>query len=1005
MALTNVLENSTMAFIISSMFYKLKYDTQSFYHRTALIFFALLFNAFSAMLEIFSLFDARLIVQKHTQYAFYHPAIDAFASIITEMPVKIANGIFFNVILYFMSNLRREPGNFFFFLLMNFTATLMMSHFFRTIGAVTNTISEAMIPANMILMAMVLFTGFIIPKHVLIHRWTAGGPYIDPLAYAFESLITNEFHNQWYDCSSYTPYSPSQAIDNSYVCSVAGATQGATRVLGDDYIAVQYTYYFAHQWRNWGIEVGFVAFFLFTYMLMVYLNPGERTKGEVLVFPRAIVKKLMKQKKNGDLESNGATHTLPETEEEGTTDAKDLIEASDEVFYWRDVCYDVQIKKETRRLLNYVDGWVKPGTLTALMGASGAGKTTLLDTLASRVTMGVVTGSMFVNGTPRDSSFQRTTGYAMQQDLHLETSTVREALNFSALLRQPASVPRAEKLAYVDNVLEILEMTAYADAVVGVPGKGLNVEQRKRLTIGVELAAKPKLLLFLDEPTSGLDSQTAWSVCQLMKKLSNAGQAVLCTIHQPSAILLEQFDNLLFLAKGGRTVYFGEIGPNCKTLIGYFEKYGADPCPEDANPAEWMLSVIGAAPGSVSNYNFANVWLHSPERLQVREEIGRLMKQYNASEDNKPENDGDHGEFAAPFWQQYTVATKRSFQMLWRDPLYIWSKVGLNVFSAIFNGFVFFKADTSIQGMQDLMFSVFMFTICLNPMMNAFVSVFATQRNLFEARERPSKIFGWKAFMLSSMTAEVPWQIFSAVLSFVSWYYPAGLYQNAKLTHEMAQRGGLTLFYVIAFFLWVITLGYLLGAPIGDPRTAANVSVLLFTMSLMFSGVLVTRIGMPGFWQFMYRVSPMNYWILGMLTLAIANTPVNCAANEWLQVDAPSGMTCGEYFSNLFTSNPAAAGYLRDSNSTSICEYCTLRSTNQYLASIEAPYHLRWRNFGIFWAYVVFNVFGALALYWWARVPKSGTMVKKVDYGGRDVAVEESTDDKSELPPALTSTN
>lgn len=111
----------------------------------------------------------------------------------------------------------------------------------------------------------------------------------------------------------------------------------------------------------------------------------------------------------------------------------------------------------------------------------------------------------------------------MQQDLHLDTATVREALEFSAILRQPYSTPKPEKLAYVDSVLKILEMESYADAVIGEAGAGLNVEQRKRLTIGVELAAKPKLLLFLDEPTSGLDSQTAWSVCQLIKKLSNAG--------------------------------------------------------------------------------------------------------------------------------------------------------------------------------------------------------------------------------------------------------------------------------------------------------------------------------------------------------------------------------------------------------------------------------------------------------------------------------------------------
>lgn len=157
-------------------------------------------------------------------------------------------------------------------------------------------------------------------------------------------------------------------------------------------------------------------------------------------------------------------------------------------------------------------------------GASGAGKTTLLDALASRITMGVVTGEMLIDGNPRDQSFQRKTGYVQQQDLHLHTSTVREALNFSALLRQPAHYSPQEKLDYVDTVIKMLEMEGYSDAIIGVPGEGLNVEQRKRLTIGVELAARPQLLLFLDEPTSGLDSQTSWSICNLMEKLTNSGQ-------------------------------------------------------------------------------------------------------------------------------------------------------------------------------------------------------------------------------------------------------------------------------------------------------------------------------------------------------------------------------------------------------------------------------------------------------------------------------------------------
>ncbi|KAH0127430.1 putative ABC multidrug transporter, partial [Aureobasidium melanogenum] len=174
-----------------------------------------------------------------------------------------------------------------------------------------------------------------------------------------------------------------------------------------------------------------------------------------------------------------------------------------------------------------------------------------LDSLAQRTTMGVITGDMLVNGKPIDASFQRGCGYVQQQDLHLETATVRESLQFSAMLRQPKSVSKKEKYDYVEEVIKMLDMEDFAEAVVGVPGQGLNVEQRKLLTIGVELAAKPKLLLFLDEPTSGLDSQSAWAICAFLRKLANAGQAVLCTIHQPSAVLFQEFDRLLFLAKGG----------------------------------------------------------------------------------------------------------------------------------------------------------------------------------------------------------------------------------------------------------------------------------------------------------------------------------------------------------------------------------------------------------------------------------------------------------------------
>lgn len=178
------------------------------------------------------------------------------------------------------------------------------------------------------------------------------------------------------------------------------------------------------------------------------------------------------------------------------------IENRDSIVHWRDLCFDIETKEGTKRLLSNVNGWVKQGTLTALMGVTGAGKTSLLDCLADRASVGVVSGEIFVNGRPRGTSFQKRTGYVQQQDLHLPTATVREALQFSAIMRQPGHLSRAEKLAYVEEVVDVLDMHNFADAIVGNAGESLNIEQRKRLTIAVEMVAKPELLLFLGKSCS-----------------------------------------------------------------------------------------------------------------------------------------------------------------------------------------------------------------------------------------------------------------------------------------------------------------------------------------------------------------------------------------------------------------------------------------------------------------------------------------------------------------------
>ncbi|KAF2092656.1 ABC drug exporter AbcA [Rhizodiscina lignyota] len=968
--------NSIMAMVVASVFFNLQPNTNSFFQRGALLFFAILLNAFGSALEILVLYAQRPIVEKHSRYALYHPSAEAFASLLCNMPYVITNAILFNLVLYFMTHLRREPGAFFFFLLISFFTTMVMSMMFRTIASVSRSLEQALAPAALIILAIVIYTGFAIPTTYM-HGWARWINYINPIAYSFEAIMVNEFHNRNFTCSNYVPTGPGYANvpADSRACATVGSKPGSDVVLGDDFLASSFQYYHAHKWRNFGIIIGFLLFFFGCYLWAAEVVSAKKSRGEVLIFPRTHFPKTLAKTTPNDLEA-APGRPVP-IEKDLDKEAGNAIQKQTSIFHWSDVTYDIKVKGGERRLLDLIDGWVKPGTLTALMGESGAGKTTLLDVLATRKTTGVIGGEMLVDGRLRDASFQRKTGYVQQQDLHLQTATVREALNFSALLRQPAHISRTDKLAYVDEVISLLDMEEYAEAVVGVPGEGLNVEQRKRLTIGVELAAKPQLLLFLDEPTSGLDSQTSWAICDLMEKLTKNGQAILCTIHQPSAMLFQRFNRLLFLAKGGKPVYFGEIGKNSHVLTSYFERNGASPCPQEANPAEWMLEVIGAAPGSSTDIDWSQVWRDSPELQGVKGELEKMKeaRPKEAAPAIDPNDKSSYREFAAPFYQQFWGVTVRVFQQYWRTPVYIYSKTALCLFSGLFIGFSFFNESNSQQGLQNQMFGIFMLMTIFSQLVQQIHPHFVTQRALYEARERPSKAYSWKAFLLANVLVEIPWQSLMAVILFFTWYYPIGLYKNAEPTHQVHLRGAQMFLFIWEFLVYASTFANMTIAGIETAEGGGNVGNLLFSVSLIFCGVLATPTALPGFWIFMYRVSPFTYFVSGMLSTAVANTNLVCASNELQHFNAPSGQTCQEYLREYLSNG---VGYLTpESANTSFCELCPLSSTNQFLAQVNISYSESWRNFGILWAYICFNVMVAVFLYWAVRVPKKSSLKGK----------------------------
>ncbi|OJJ97758.1 hypothetical protein ASPACDRAFT_1858481 [Aspergillus aculeatus ATCC 16872] len=976
MTLTSIIGNSIMALVVASVFYNLDTTTNSFFQRGALLFFAILLNAFASALEILTLWQQRPIVEKHDKYALYHPSAEAISSMLVDLPSKLIVSVVFNIILYFMSNLRRTAGHFFVFYLFSVTVTLTMSNIFRFTGAVSRSMAQAMVPSSIFMMILVIYTGFTIPVRDM-HPWFRWLNYLNPIGYAFESLMINEFSDRQFPCALYVP-SYSDAPLSSKICSVNGAIAGQDFVDGDRFINITYQYYRSHLWRNYGIIWAFLLFSLACYVVSSELVRAKPSKGEILVFPRGKMPAFIKKKPPGtssDVEGHAPMaeeNRLVAEENHDPDQHTAAIVKQTSIFQWQDVCYNIKIKGQNRTILDHVDGWVQPGTLTALMGVTGAGKTSLLDVLANRVTMGVVTGEMLVDGRMRNNSFSRKTGYVQQQDLHLETSTVREALIFSAMLRQPASIPRAEKTAYVEEVIKMLNMEAYAEAVVGVLGEGLNVEQRKRLTIGVEIAAKPDLLLFFDEPTSGLDSQTAWSICSLMRKLADHGQAILCTIHQPSAILMQEFDRLLFLAKGGRTVYFGELGPNMETLIKYFEDKGSAKCPPNANPAEWMLEVIGAAPGSHADKDWADVWNQSPERTQVRHELAQ-MKAELLQRPPPPQVTG-YGEFAMPIWAQFVLCLKRMFQQYWRSPSYIYSKAAMCIIPPLFIGFTFWREPTSIQGMQNEMFAIFMLLVIFPNLVQQMMPYFVSQRSLYEVRERPSKAYSWKAFMLASILVELPWNILMAAPAYFSWYYPIGFYRHLP-AGATTDRGGTMFLLILVFMMFTSTFSSMVIAGIEQPETGSNVAQLLFSFCLIFNGVLASPTALPRFWIFMYRVSPFTYLVSAILSVGLAGAEVNCSEIELLHIPPPANQTCAGYLGPWVA---AAQARLLNPSDTTTCRVCAYSTTDQFLATLSMSFADRWRNIGLLFVYVVFNAAAAVFLYWLVRVPKRwGKKVKQ----------------------------
>ncbi|KAJ2847299.1 ATP-binding cassette transporter snq2, partial [Coemansia brasiliensis] len=683
----------------ATMFLQLPETSSGALSRSGSLFYALLFLILTEEAQTTMAFAGRKVDAKHKDMALHHPAVLSLAQTVVEIPMTIIFATVFSIVYYFTAGLALSVGQFFAFALFLIVSILCMATFFRLVGTVARSIDAAHTLAGCLIVMLMLHVGFLIPLSSMkpYFKWIR---YINPLAYAWAALMSNEFRNLKLECTddSLVPSGPGFRDIAHQVCTLQGARPGEPYVHGSDYISAAYQIYVSDQWKY------FIALFCF-WILFVILRA---IACEFIQFnSKGFIIPVSKRRKP-DVDSSIATATANHTEAVEISNRSNKCMSDEQIvsgttFTWKNIDYTVPVKGGHRQLLNKISGFVVPG-MTALMGSSGAGKTTLLDSLSQRKSIGKLEGEMLMNGMPQPRSFRRITGYAEQLDVHASLVTVRELLRFSAYLRQPASVPDSEKNAYVERVIHLLGMSDIADCLVGDPdsGKGISLEERKRLTIGIELVSKPKIL-FLDEPTSGLDAQASFKIVQILRRLAAEGQTILCTIHQPSALLFEQFDRLLLLVRGGHTVYHGPIGEDAQTLIQYFEHNGAPKCPPTANPAEYILDVVG---NRYADMNWPQIWNESKERQSVLSEIDRINNLKQQAGSNHGEA-GDDKVFARSYLYQIKLVTQRMLLMQWRNLEYQTARVFMQAFSGLFIGFAFFSLDSTIADTYNRMYAGF----------------------------------------------------------------------------------------------------------------------------------------------------------------------------------------------------------------------------------------------------------------------------------------------------------
>ncbi|XP_012839425.1 PREDICTED: ABC transporter G family member 31 [Erythranthe guttata] len=821
-----------VGFVTSTMFLRMKQnpaDVTNAELYLSCLFFGLVHMMFNGFTEL-PLMIFRLPVFYKQRDNLFHPAWAwSFSSFVLRVPYSMIEAIVWSCVVYYTVGFAPAAGRFFRYMLLLFSVHQMALGLFRTMASLARDMIIANTFGSAALLIIFLLGGFIIPKE-MIKPWWVWAFWVSPLSYGQRAVSVNEFTaTRWMEIST-----------------------GGNTSLGDTILKLHslpsdgYWY-----WIGIGALLGYALVFnIAVTIALAYLNPIQ--KSQTISPP-----------------DENQEH-LPINGNDSRTQKKGMIMPFQPLtMTFHNVNYYVDMPKEmssqgipeTRlQLLFNVSGVFAPGVLTALMGASGAGKTTLMDVLAGRKTSGYVEGDIKISGYPKEQkTFARISGYVEQSDIHSPQLTVIESLWFSSFLRLPKDVNDIQRQEFVEEVMQLVELDPLRNALVGLPGStGLSTEQRKRLTIAVELVANPSII-FMDEPTSGLDARAAAIVMRTVRNTVDTGRTVVCTIHQPSIEIFEAFDELLLMKRGGRVIYGGKLGDKSQTMIDYFRSTsgGVPPIPDGYNPATWMLEISTASMEEKIHQDFAVIYEHSQQFRNVEASI--------QSWSVPPENSQPlkfTSTYSKDTISQLKICLWKQNLVYWRSPAYNTVRLFFTTISAIIIGTIFWDVGSKRDSTQNLfvvMGALYSSVLFLGVNNSSSVQpVVSIERTVFY-REKAAGMYSPIPFAFAQGLVEIPYILVQTILYGIITYFMINFERTA---------GKFFMYLVFMFltFTYFTFYGMMVVGLTPTQHLAAVVSSAFYSLWNLLSGFLVPKPSIPGWWIWFYYICPIAWTLRGIIT-------------------------------------------------------------------------------------------------------------------------------------------